>query len=109
LGGNHHAVLRQLKIRPANCLDVLRIILILRRHGLLPAQAPEGPVHGLWHGLLKGTRGQREGRCRDCGTGCWRLARRGVVAAGGPTDLRPRDWGEPREGCGEARVPIRHT
>jgi hypothetical protein len=25
------------------------------------------------------------------------------------TDLRPRDWGEPREGCGEARAPIRHT
>jgi hypothetical protein len=25
------------------------------------------------------------------------------------TDLRPRGWGEPREGCGEARAPIRHT
>jgi hypothetical protein len=25
------------------------------------------------------------------------------------TDLRPRDWGEPREGCGEARAPIRDT
>jgi hypothetical protein len=29
---------------------------------------------------------------------CWR-----------PTDLRPRDWGGPREGCGEARAPIRDT
>jgi hypothetical protein len=25
------------------------------------------------------------------------------------TDLRSRDWGEPREGCGEALAPIRDT